>query len=125
VYSPSLLEHSKGADLLFHEVLNRGMVQLLNENSDLAASPSFGKITHDIPNYHSSPEEAAKIANLAGVKRLVYYHIIPPLPNPILKYIFIGDARSYYKGPITLGSDGMLFSLPPYSTKISEKNLLK
>jgi ribonuclease Z len=124
-YSPFLLEHSKGADLLFHDALNRGMVQLINENAHLSGSPSLGQITHDIPSYHASPEDAARIANSAGVRHLVYYHVIPPLPNRIVKYMFVGDARRYYKGPITVGSDGMLFSLPANSTEIIRKNLLK
>ncbi|MEI7850188.1 MAG: MBL fold metallo-hydrolase [Chloroflexota bacterium] len=125
VYSESLMEHAKGADVLFHEALNTAMVQLMNDNSGETGSPSIGKITHDIPSYHSTPEDAAKIAAAAGVRQLVYYHIIPPLPSPVLKNLFIGDAKKYYSGPITMGEDGLLFFLPPNSTQIEIKNILK
>ena len=125
VYSESLLEHSKGADVLFHEALNADMVQLVNENAGLVNSPSAKKVTHDIPSYHSTPEDAAKIASAAGVKHLIYYHIIPPLPSPILKNLFLGDAKSYYRGPITLGEDGLLVFLPADSDRIEIKNVLK
>ncbi len=125
VYSPSLLEHSRGADLLFHEALNNEIVGLIKDNAELSASPSLKKIAHDIPSYHSTPEDAAKIANLAEVKHLVYYHVIPPLPNAIVKYMFLGEAKSYYKGPITLGEDGMLISLPADSDRIEIKNALR
>jgi ribonuclease Z len=101
------------------------MVNMMNQNADVNGSPSIGKITHDIPSYHSTPEDAAKIAGLAGVKQLVYYHIIPPLPSPILKNFFLGDARSYFSGMITMGEDGMLFFLPANSDKIEMKDLFK
>jgi len=125
VYSESLLGHAKGADVLLHEALSAVMVQLMNDASDLAASPSLRKVTHDIPSYHSTPEDAAKIAAAAGVKYLIYYHIIPPLPSPILKNLFLGNARNYYKGSITLGEDGMMIFLPADSRQIEIKKILK
>ncbi len=125
IYSESLLEYSKDADVLFHEALNADMVQLVNENAGLVISPSAKKVTHDIPRYHTTPEDAAKIASAAGVKHLIYYHIIPPLPSLILKNLFLGDAKKYYRGPITLGEDGMLVFLPVDSYRIDIKNLLK
>lgn len=125
VYSESLLEYAQGVDLLFHEALNQTMVNLMNANADASPSPAIEKITHDIPSYHSTPEDAAKIASAAGVQHLVYYHIIPPLPSPILKNVFLGDARNFYQGPITMGEDGMLFFLPANSDKIELKELFK
>lgn len=125
VYSESLLEYSKGADVLFHEALNADMVQLMNENAGLVNSPSIKKVTHDIPSYHTTPEDAAKIASAAGVKHLIYYHTIPPLPSLILKNLFIGDAKKYYRGPITLGEDGMLVFLPANSDRIELKSVLR
>ena len=125
VYSDSLLEQSHGVDLLFHEALNETRVNMINANADVSNSPTTGQIMHDIPSYHSTPEDAAKIAAAAGVKHLVYYHIIPPLPSSILKNMFLGDARDFYKGPITMGEDGMLFYLPANSDKIEMKDLFK
>jgi len=125
VYSESLLEHSKGVDVLLHEALNASMVRMMNENAGLIKSPSLEKVTHDIPSYHTTPEEAARIASAAGVKHLIYYHIIPPLPSPVLHGLFIGDAGKYYSGPITVGEDGMLVSLPANSRHIEIKNILR
>ncbi|HUH99132.1 MAG TPA: MBL fold metallo-hydrolase [Anaerolineales bacterium] len=125
VYSESLLEHSRGADVLFHEALNLEMVRLMNENARLVNSPSLKKVTQDIPSYHSTPEQAARIASAAQVGHLIYYHIIPPLPRPMLKNLFLGDAKNYYRGPITVGEDGMLVFLPPDSGRIEIKNVLK
>lgn len=124
VYSKSLLKHSKGADLLFHEALSPWMVKMIHEQANLYPFPSLQEVTAVIPSYHSSPEDAAKIANEAGVDHLVLYHIIPPLPSPLLNSLFLGDAKKYYKGPITMGVDGMLFSLPANSKKITLKKIL-
>jgi len=34
---------------------------------------------------------------------------------------FLGDSKKYYQGPITVGVEGMLFSMPPNSKKILKK----
>jgi len=81
------------------------------------------KITHDIPSYHSTPEDAARMAHAAGAKRLVLYHIIPPLPSPLVKSLFLGNAKKYFRNPITMGEDGMLISLPANSDAISIKRI--
>ncbi|MEI6874131.1 MAG: ribonuclease Z [Spirochaetota bacterium] len=118
-YSASLVEAAKGADILFCEALNASMVEAINVNSGLAASSSTAKITHDIPSYHSTPEDAARMAKEAGVRQLVLYHLIPPLPSPFLKNFFLGEAKAIYAKPITMSEDGMLVSLPPDSAAIS------
>jgi ribonuclease Z len=125
VYSESVLGQAKGADVLFHEALNAEMVQMINANAGNAASPAIRRVTQDIPSYHSTPEDAAKIAHAAQVKHLIYYHLIPPLPTPVSKLLFFGDARKYFQGPITLGKDGLLVFLPPHSDRIEIRNVLK
>jgi ribonuclease Z len=124
VYSKSLLKHSQGTDLLFHDALSPRMVGMIRDQAHVSPVPSLKRIAADIPSYHASPEDAAKIATEAGARHLVYYHIIPPLPSPILNNFFLGDAKDYYQGPITMGVDGMLFSLPSNSREIKKKNIL-
>ncbi|RJP80289.1 MAG: MBL fold metallo-hydrolase [Desulfobacteraceae bacterium] len=124
VYSKSLLKHAKGVDLLIHDALSPWMIEIMRDQAHLSPVRSLKKIAADIPSYHASPEDAAKIAGEADVKHLVYNHIIPPIPNPMLNSLFLGDAKKYYKGPITMGVDGMLFSLPSGSREILVKKLL-
>ncbi|PKN71997.1 MAG: MBL fold metallo-hydrolase, partial [Deltaproteobacteria bacterium HGW-Deltaproteobacteria-10] len=69
-------------------------------------------------------EDAAKIAREAGVKHLVLYHILPPVP-PVLNHMFLDNVAKHYNGPITVAEDGLLISLPANSDKISIKNILK
>jgi len=121
---PSLKKQSQGVDVLLHEAQQPSMIKMIHDQTGLSPNPSLAKITADIPRYHTTPEEAAKIAGEAGVKHLVIYHILPPLPR-VLNQMFLGDAAKYYNGPITLAEDGLLISLPANSDKISLKQVLK
>jgi ribonuclease Z len=120
----SMKKQSQGVDVLFHEALQPSMIKMIHDQAGLSPNRSLAKITADISSYHTAPEEAAKIAGEASVKHLVLYHILPPLP-PVLNHMFLGDAAKYYNGPITLGVDGLLISLPANSDKISIKQILK
>jgi ribonuclease Z len=120
----SLRRQAEGVDLLMHEALQPKMVQTLGNAVRMSDRAGAAKITEDIPYYHTFPEEAARIARDAGAKHLVFYHIIPPLPVAALNAAFLGDAERYYDGPITVGVDGMLFSMPSGNGKILKKWLL-
>ena len=120
----SLKKQSQGVDVLFHEAQQPSMIKMIHDQAGLSPNPSLAKITADIPGYHTAPEDAAKIAREAGVKHLVLYHILPPLPS-VLNHMFLGDAAKYYDGPITVAVDGMLISLPVNSNKISINQILK
>jgi len=122
--SSSLKKQSQGVDVLFHEALQPDMIRMIRAQAGSSPSPSIAKIMTDIPGYHTSPEDAAKIAGEAGARHLVLYHILPPLPQ-LLTNMFIGDAAKYYSGPITVAQDGLLISLPAASDKISVGQLLK
>jgi ribonuclease Z len=97
---------------------------MIHDLAGYSPTPSLAKITADIPGYHSSPGDAARTAAAANVKWLVLYHIVPPFP-PVLNGMFLGDSLKYYSGPVTIGEDGMLISLPVNSDKIHISNLLK
>jgi ribonuclease Z len=121
---PSLLKQARGADILVQEALQPAMVSVLKEVGQKIGRTNTSKIMGDILNYHTSPEDAAGIAEKAGVRHLLLTHIIPPLPVADLKEAFLGDAKKIYRGPITVGEDGMLFSLPVGYKQIRIKWLL-
>jgi ribonuclease Z len=121
VYSESVLKQSKQVDLLVHEALSVELVNLINKYGDNTAS----KVAHDIVSYHASPEDVARIANEASVKQLVYSHIIPPVNSRYLESYFVKNAKKIYKGDMTLGNDGMIFSMPANSDKLIKKELIK
>ena len=122
--SPVLAKNTRGADVLFHEGLQTAMVSVMQEAVARAGRTSGAKILHDIPSYHTRPEDAARIAQEAGVKQLVFYHSIPPLATAYLNAAFLGDAPKIFKGPITVGKDGTMVSMLPGASTVTIRQLL-
>jgi ribonuclease Z len=114
---------SKGADLLIHEALQPKLVKVLEDEFAQRGIANTAQIMRDIVNYHTTPEEAAAVAAQAGVKELVFNHIVPPLPFRYAYPAFVGDAARFFEGPMTVGEDGMLFSMPAGTTTISKSRL--
>lgn len=115
---------AKGADLLVHEALNPAMVGVIERALRSGNNARAAKIMSDIPGYHTSPEDAARAAAAAKVRMLVLTHIVPALPLGILEPYFLGGAGTLYAGPIVVGADGMLFSLPRGTETIERSDLL-
>lgn len=122
--SPVLAKYAHGVDVLFHEGLQTSMVSIMEKGLTAAGRGPGAKIMHDIPSYHTTPEDAARIAQQAGVRQLVMYHVIPALPIAYLNGAYLGDAPKIFSGPITVGTDGMMFSMTPGSTTITQRQLL-
>lgn len=111
-YTDSLVRHADGADLLVCDALSPYLVGLLERAAAESDRPRRAKIFSDIPSYHASPEQAARMATEAGVGNLALTHIIPPLPLKALEGPFLGEAREFFDGPLWLAEDGDLYSLP-------------
>lgn len=118
--SPSLEAAAKGADILIHDALQPTLVGKMTETLEARGVTNTAQITRDILDYHASPEDAAKSAMAAGVKRLVLSHLVPPIPNSFIYPAFLGDAAEHFDGEIVVGEDGMVFSLPPQSDEIAQ-----
>jgi ribonuclease Z len=119
-----LTKYARGVDVLFHEGLQTTMVARMHDTLARADRNTAAKIMHDIPSYHTTPEDAARIAQEAGVRQLVFYHVIPPLPLAYLDAAFLGDAPKIFGGPITVGRDGTMISLTPGNTAVTIRELL-
>lgn len=124
VKSASLTMAAKGADLLVHEALQPKLVKMMTASFDAKGMKNLAQITRDILNYHTTPEQAAEVAKAAGVKGLVLSHIVPSIPSKFFYPAFLGDAASRYPGPIVVGEDGMMFSLPAGKTDIVQSRLM-
>ncbi|WP_309752548.1 MBL fold metallo-hydrolase [Novosphingobium sp.] len=112
VYAPSFVLAAKGADLMFHEALNKSMIAALGKKLAERGQASNAQIMTDIQNYHASPEDAARAAKEAGVNTLVLYHLVPPLPSKLIEPLFLGQAPSIFGGTLLVSKDGMIISLP-------------
>lgn len=123
-YSPVLVQAALGADLLVHEALQPKLLAAITKALEARGQANTARITRDIVNYHATPEQAADAAHRAGVRALVLNHIVPPLPMRFLGAAFLGDARAHFSGPITVGEDGMMISLPVGSAAVEQRKLL-
>jgi ribonuclease Z len=122
--SESVRHHAEGVDLLLHEAMQPEMLAVMNQAATERGDEVVAHVATDILTYHTFPEEAARVARDADVGHLVFHHILPPMPYSVLDPAFLGDSGELYSGPITIGSDGMLFSLLPDTTEIEETWLL-
>lgn len=122
--SASLIAAAKGADLLVHEALQPKLVKMITASLAAKGLKNLAQITRDILTYHTTPEQAAEVAKAAGVKELVLSHIVPSIPSKFFYPAFLGDAASRYSGPIVVGEDGMMFSLPAGKTDIVQSQLM-
>jgi len=113
---------ARGADVLVHEALSGDMVALQQAAAKRAGRPDLEKIFHDIPSYHTTPQQAAVIAQRARARMLLLTHIVPPLPYAILEGPFLGDTRSRFSGQLVIGRDGDEVLLPAGSDMIELKH---
>ncbi len=116
--SPVVEAQARGADLLVHEALSIDLVNRQRAAAEAAGRANLARIFEDITDYHTTPEQAAQLAERAGVKFLLLNHIVPPLPIRALEVPFLGEARGQFSGPLKVGRDGDLISLPAGSDEV-------
>jgi ribonuclease Z len=102
----SLVEASRGADMLICEAMNRGMWDGLVNVLRSRGNERGADILADVPTYHVTTSGAAEMARDAGVKQLVLSHLLPMVPDegPGLDH-FADGMSDIYGGPITVGKD--------------------
>jgi ribonuclease Z len=110
--TPTLAVAGKGADVVFHEAMNKRMVAMMGAKLAERGHANAAQIMHDIQGYHATPEEAADTARAAGAKALVLYHLVPAPPVRLIEPLFLGEARKHFSGRLELARDGLLVSLP-------------
>jgi ribonuclease Z len=117
VHAP-LAVAARGVDLMVSEAISYPMTRSLGAGARAGGRDQAAKIMHDIEDYHITPEQASMVANDAGVKLLVFYHLLPAPDGWLPRRIFtqgIDDAR---RGAWTIAEDGSLYTLPIGSTEV-------
>jgi len=117
-YHPPLITGAQGADVLVSEAIARPMVEVLEKSLASAGNDRAAAIMHDVQDYHISPTEAAKIANAAGVKLLVFYHLMPAPDAFLTRRLFAHGVNDVRKGNWAIAEDGSLYTLPLGSSEV-------
>jgi ribonuclease Z len=122
-FHPPLVNASLGADLLVSEAISVPMARSLQNASRAAGRDRAAAIMHDVEDYHITPEQAAKLANDARVKLLVFYHLLPSPDGPLARRLFSQGVDEIRQGDWTIAADGSLYTLPIGSTEIESTKL--
>jgi ribonuclease Z len=117
-YDEDLGRAAKGSDVLVHEGLAPELVGIMHDEMMAAGRTRPAKIMHDIPGYHTAPVDAARIANQAGAKLLLFTHLLPILPNGIAVRAFLKGVSDVRPEGVAVGHDGMVVRLPGRSADI-------
>lgn len=111
--TPKLVEMSKAADVLVTEAMSMRMMKDLKAAAIDAGAVRQAKLFGDVTTYHTDVVDAAKEANAAGVKLLVFSHLAPAIPQPVLEKLFF-EGVAAVRDPKTsvVGFDGLRIDLP-------------
>jgi ribonuclease Z len=101
----SLLQASKGANMLVCEALNMTMLEraisALKPNQ-----PTQAGNLEDVPSYHITTMEVAELARDAGVGEVVLTHVIPSIVSQdAMEAAFVEGMGAIYGGPIRVARD--------------------
>lgn len=121
--SESLIAAAKGTDVLIHEAQANHLVAMLGDAAKRNNLPRVAKIMGDIPSYHTSPVAAAEVANAAGAKLLVLYHLTPSPQFGLMEQVFTRGVSDVRPDHWLLADDGTLVELPGGTSEIKVSRL--
>jgi ribonuclease Z len=107
-----LAKAARGVDVLVSEAISVQMTRSLGKGASDGGRSNTAAIMHDLEDYHITPEEASRIANDAGARLLVFYHLLPAPDGALARRLFAQGIDAVRKGDWTLADDGSLYTLP-------------
>ena len=120
---PPLAAAARDADVLVHEAQSQHLVELLQKAANDTGDTRLAQTMVDIRHYHTDPVDAARTAERAHVRLLVFTHLNPPVSNLLLSRMFYRDVRSVRPDGWMSGEDGTLIRLPIGSTDVDVTTL--
>jgi len=107
IMTPAMIEQSQNADILVHDTMNKDMVQS-GLDAIKESDPRLEAMGKEMMEYHADRMDVARIAQEAGVKKLVLTHLVPGIPpEEAMEALFIQGMDTIYSGTIIAGRDGM------------------
>jgi len=119
----TLVRLGKDADVMVHDALAPHMIRAVADTLAANGDAQRAAILRDTPSYHATPVEAAETANAAGVKLLVYTHVVPVLPNRLAERIFLRGVAEARGDGLEIAHDGLEIELPVGSDTIVQRDL--
>jgi ribonuclease Z len=113
VATDTLLEQSRGADLLISDVMAMDVIRQMQSVGKTLGNEFTAHIMRDIRDYHIGTEELGMLAQKAQVKRLALTHLSPPVDQRVLVHRFFKrPIAARYSGEIYVGPDGTRIVIP-------------
>lgn len=118
VKDTNMVRFGADADVMVHEVMGMANIHtIIGALQDNGLSRQ-AKILTDASEVHTSPVDAAEIANEANAELLIYNHIVPPMPLGVMEDIFMRGVSDVRSEGVMLGYDGLQVRLPAGSDEI-------
>lgn len=105
-HHPPLAAFAAGSAVLLHEAMLPEGIEAIIAKTGLG-----DRLRQHLWASHSTVEQAAMIARDAGVGRLVLNHLIPVDDPAFTDADWLARAGQVWKGPVTVGRDGMEIAL--------------
>ena len=100
-YSPHLIQHSQGADVLIHEVMSPALERFVR-----ATYPKF--MADDIVALHTLAPDVGRVFTETGTKLGVFTHLDN---NPAGIPDLLAETRQTWQGALEVGVDGMVIEI--------------
>lgn len=100
--SDSLIKLAKSADILIHEVIHKQSLAKL-----MVRIPNADRLIEHIVASHTTVEDVGKVAQAAGVKKLVLTHFVPADDLSVTNDMWRVPAKASFDGEVIVGKDLM------------------
>ena len=102
-YSESLIRLAQGADVLVHEIMYVPLIERV-----LASNPNHEALLARVKAVHTTGEEVGRVAQKAGVKKVVLSHLLNSRPGDgVTDEMWAADVRKSFDGEVVVGRDLM------------------
>jgi ribonuclease Z len=113
VRTTALLKQSRNADVFIADVMNKEVVEIMENVYREIGDTDRASIFHDIREYHMDVSDVGALAHEANVTRLVLNHLAPQSQSKRQRQtFFLKPIKALYSGETYVGEDGLQIIIP-------------
>lgn len=124
IYTDSLVNHIRGADLLISEMLNHKFSQWLSDATS-GSDSTTSSVARDIQDSHIDAPQVGIMATEANIPQVLITHVLPPVTSDLIVNPFLRGMKAEYDGIVDLANDGTMLFVPLDSNNIQLTELFK